>query len=138
MQVRGVSMAAVDIARPKTTPPQALQALATEVQSFDFGIQRLMMFISPVIGRSMPSQFSPLVLQLLAHGREGMVGARTQGEIGMHALRGGDVVGDHTVHFAAIDALIDEVLAQKPALASHAAISTWPETRVMLEKRAAP
>ncbi len=35
------------------------------------------------------------------HGREGLVGARPRAEIGMHALRGGDVVGDHTVHFAA-------------------------------------
>jgi 4-hydroxy-tetrahydrodipicolinate reductase len=29
-----------------------------------------------------------------------MVGARKPNEIGMHALRGGDVVGDHTVIFA--------------------------------------
>lgn len=36
------------------------------------------------------------------HGRFGDVGARTQGEIGMHAVRGGDVVGDHTVIFAAL------------------------------------
>ncbi len=34
------------------------------------------------------------------HGRVGMVGARPRREIGMHALRGGDVVGDHTVVFA--------------------------------------
>jgi len=34
------------------------------------------------------------------HGREGLVGERTRTEIGMHALRGGDVVGDHTVVFA--------------------------------------
>lgn len=34
------------------------------------------------------------------HGRVGDVGARTAGEIGLHALRGGDVVGDHTVVFA--------------------------------------
>jgi 4-hydroxy-tetrahydrodipicolinate reductase len=34
------------------------------------------------------------------HGREGMVGKRPRGEIGMHAVRGGDVVGDHTVIFA--------------------------------------
>jgi 4-hydroxy-tetrahydrodipicolinate reductase len=34
------------------------------------------------------------------HGRVGQVGARTKQEIGMHALRGGDVVGDHTVIFA--------------------------------------
>ncbi|MFV0417025.1 MAG: 4-hydroxy-tetrahydrodipicolinate reductase [Chthoniobacterales bacterium] len=34
------------------------------------------------------------------HGREGMVGERTSSEIGMHAVRGGDVVGDHTVIYA--------------------------------------
>lgn len=34
------------------------------------------------------------------HGREGIVGERTGSEIGMHAVRGGDVVGDHTVIFA--------------------------------------
>jgi 4-hydroxy-tetrahydrodipicolinate reductase len=35
------------------------------------------------------------------HGRVGDVGKRTQQEIGLHAIRGGDVVGDHTVIFAA-------------------------------------
>lgn len=34
------------------------------------------------------------------HGRHGLIGARPQDEVGMHALRGGDVVGDHTVLFA--------------------------------------
>lgn len=34
------------------------------------------------------------------HGRTGMVGERTGKEIGMHALRGGDVVGEHTVVYA--------------------------------------
>jgi 4-hydroxy-tetrahydrodipicolinate reductase len=33
----------------------------------------------------------------LIHGREGRPGARPRAEIGVHALRGGDVVGDHTV-----------------------------------------
>ena len=33
------------------------------------------------------------------YGREGEVGARRRGEIGVLALRGGDVVGDHTVFF---------------------------------------
>ena len=37
----------------------------------------------------------------VTHGREGNVGPRPKGEIGMHTLRGGDVVGDHTVMFAA-------------------------------------
>jgi len=35
------------------------------------------------------------------HGRFGIVGERTSTEIGMHAIRGGDVVGDHTVIYAA-------------------------------------
>jgi 4-hydroxy-tetrahydrodipicolinate reductase len=33
----------------------------------------------------------------IVHGRHGNVGARGAGEIGMHAVRGGDVPGDHTV-----------------------------------------
>jgi 4-hydroxy-tetrahydrodipicolinate reductase len=33
----------------------------------------------------------------LVHGRSGIVGERTQKEIGMHAVRAGDIVGDHTV-----------------------------------------
>lgn len=34
------------------------------------------------------------------HGRSGITGMRPDEEIGVHALRGGDVVGDHTVMFA--------------------------------------
>jgi 4-hydroxy-tetrahydrodipicolinate reductase len=37
----------------------------------------------------------------IAHGRFGNIGPRKPREIGMHTLRGGDVVGDHTVIFAA-------------------------------------
>ena len=39
--------------------------------------------------------------KVIRHGRQGIVGERTAAEIGMHSLRGGDVVGDHTVIFAA-------------------------------------
>lgn len=39
--------------------------------------------------------------KVLRHGRQGITGERTDTEIGMHSLRGGDVVGDHTVIFAA-------------------------------------
>jgi len=39
--------------------------------------------------------------EALRHGRQGITGERTASEIGIHALRGGDVVGDHTVIFAA-------------------------------------
>jgi len=34
------------------------------------------------------------------HGREGLVGERKRSEIGVHAIRGGDIVGEHTVYFA--------------------------------------
>lgn len=37
----------------------------------------------------------------VVYGREGNVGPRPAKQIGVHALRGGDVVGDHTVVFAA-------------------------------------
>src|SRR5436853_4027670 len=36
----------------------------------------------------------------LRHGREGIIGERERSEIGIHSVRGGDVVGDHTVIFA--------------------------------------
>jgi len=43
----------------------------------------------------------------MREGRAGETGARTPEEIGMHALRGGDVVGDHTVYFAGIGERIE-------------------------------
>lgn len=36
----------------------------------------------------------------VAHGRAGLMGERPAKEIGMHAIRAGDVVGEHTVIFA--------------------------------------
>ncbi|MFH0964090.1 MAG: 4-hydroxy-tetrahydrodipicolinate reductase [Planctomycetota bacterium] len=41
-----------------------------------------------------------LTEKALRHGREGITGERPREEIGMHAVRGGDIVGDHTVIFA--------------------------------------
>lgn len=35
------------------------------------------------------------------HGREGLIGERPADQIAVHSIRGGDVVGDHTVVFAA-------------------------------------
>jgi 4-hydroxy-tetrahydrodipicolinate reductase len=40
--------------------------------------------------------------KVVRHGRSGIVGERTAAEIGMHSIRGGDVVGDHTVIFAGV------------------------------------
>jgi 4-hydroxy-tetrahydrodipicolinate reductase len=36
--------------------------------------------------------------QVVSHGRSGQVGARPQQEVGVMALRGGDVVGEHTLY----------------------------------------
>lgn len=41
------------------------------------------------------------------YGRQGMVGERTKEEVGVHAVRGGDVVGDHTVLYAGIGERIE-------------------------------
>src|SRR6202158_372195 len=41
------------------------------------------------------------------YGREGVVGARQANEIGVMALRGGDIVGDHTVIFAGMGERIE-------------------------------
>lgn len=38
--------------------------------------------------------------EALKHGRVGLTGERSTKEVGVHALRGGDVVGEHTVLFA--------------------------------------
>lgn len=45
--------------------------------------------------------------EALRHGRQGLTGERTPSEVGIHALRGGDVVGDHTVMFAALGERIE-------------------------------
>lgn len=37
--------------------------------------------------------------QAAIYGRKGMVGPRTRDEIGVSVIRGGDIVGDHTVYF---------------------------------------
>ena len=40
------------------------------------------------------------------YGREGMVGARKSAEIGIHAVRGGTIVGEHEVMFAGEDEIV--------------------------------
>jgi 4-hydroxy-tetrahydrodipicolinate reductase len=41
------------------------------------------------------------------YGRKGITGERTRNEIGIHALRAGDVVGEHTVTFGTIGERIE-------------------------------
>jgi len=43
-----------------------------------------------------------LAASTIRHGREGITGERRSTEVGVHSLRGGDVVGDHTVLFATL------------------------------------
>jgi 4-hydroxy-tetrahydrodipicolinate reductase len=45
----------------------------------------------------------------LVHGREGMVGERPATEIGVHAIRAGDNVGEHTVIFSALGETLELV-----------------------------
>jgi len=45
----------------------------------------------------------------VVHGRDGLVGERPAGEIGMHAVRGGDSVGEHTVVFSALGETLELV-----------------------------
>ena len=45
--------------------------------------------------------------EALRNGREGIPGERTDSEIGIHSIRGGDVIGDHTVMFAALGERIE-------------------------------
>jgi 4-hydroxy-tetrahydrodipicolinate reductase len=52
------------------------------------------------LGEILAEARSSSLEDVVQHGREGIVGERTETEIGMHSLRGGDVVGDHTVMFA--------------------------------------
>jgi 4-hydroxy-tetrahydrodipicolinate reductase len=58
------------------------------------------------------------------NGRAGMVGARTNREIGMHAVRGGDIVGDHTVLFAGLGERLElRHVAQSRSPLAHGAVA---------------
>ncbi len=54
-----------------------------------------------------------------AHGRKGEPGARPAKEIGFHAIRGGDIVGEHTVMFAGVGERV-EVTVRSQSRASYA------------------
>jgi 4-hydroxy-tetrahydrodipicolinate reductase len=84
---------------------------AAEILGSDFDIEVVEMHHR--MKKDAPSGTATTLLEILAearkvhleealrHGRKGITGERTASEIGVHALRGGDVVGDHTVIFAA-------------------------------------
>ena len=84
---------------------------ATEILGPDFDLEVVEMHHR--LKKDAPSGTAKRLVEILAevraleynkdarHGRHGIVGERTLAEIGVHAIRGGDVVGDHTVIYAA-------------------------------------
>ena len=68
------------------------------------------------------------------HGRQGIVGERPQREIGVHAVRGGDIVGEHTVYFCGQGERIElthratdrRIFAQGAVRAAHWAVGQAP------------
>jgi 4-hydroxy-tetrahydrodipicolinate reductase len=68
------------------------------------------------------------------HGREGLVGERTGKEIGLHSIRGGDVVGDHTVTFAGAGERLE--LTHKAASRETFALGALRAARWVIGKRA--
>lgn len=52
------------------------------------------------LGEAAANGFQQDLNRVARHGRVGITGERTPDEIGFHAIRGGDIVGDHTVLFA--------------------------------------
>lgn len=67
------------------------------------------------------------------HGREGLIGERPRDEIGMHALRGGDVIGDHTVFFLGQGERIE--LSHKSATRDHYANGALTAARFALNAK---
>jgi 4-hydroxy-tetrahydrodipicolinate reductase len=70
----------------------------------------------------------------VVHGREGLVGARPRKEIGVHAIRGGDIVGEHTVYFCGEGERVElthratdrKIFAQGSVRAAHWAVGKAP------------
>lgn len=70
----------------------------------------------------------------VTHGREGLTGARPEKEIGVHAIRGGDIVGEHTVYFIGDGERIElthkandrKIFAQGAVRAAHWAVGKEP------------
>lgn len=85
---------------------------AAEILGSDFDLEIVEMHHR--LKRDAPSGTAKTLAEILAevrkqqlekvarYGRCGIVGERTASEIGLHSLRGGDVVGDHTVVFASL------------------------------------
>lgn len=67
------------------------------------------------------------------YGREGQTGAREAGTIGIHAVRGGEIIGDHTVMFIA-DGEVVEITHRARARMTFAAGAVRAATWVIEQK----
>ena len=68
---------------------------------------------------------TPEVQREIIHGRQGHTGERPTGQIGIHAIRGGGIFGDHSVLFAG-DAQRIEIshMAESRTLFAKGAVAT--------------
>ena len=53
-----------------------------------------------MLGEAIAEATNRTLRQCAAYGRRGNIGPRPKEEIGIHAIRGGDIAGDHTILFA--------------------------------------
>ena len=54
------------------------------------------------LGEAVAGAWKVNLKDIAVHGRLGQVGERKKGTIGFHAIRGGDIVGDHTVLYSGL------------------------------------
>ena len=71
--------------------------------------------------------------EVAVYGREGQTGARKPGTIGIHAIRGGEIIGDHTVMFIA-DGEVVEITHRARARMTFAAGAVRATTWIVQQK----
>lgn len=71
--------------------------------------------------------------EVAVYGREGQTGARKPGTIGIHAIRGGEIIGDHTVMFIA-DGEVVEITHRAQARMTFAAGAVRATTWIVQQK----
>ena len=71
------------------------------------------------LGEVISSSLKRNLKEVAKHGREGDTGARPAKQIGFHAIRGGDIVGEHTVVFAGTGERV-EVTVRSQSRATYA------------------
>lgn len=72
------------------------------------------------LGEVVANALNRKLSEVAAHGRHGQTGERDPGTIGFHAIRGGDIVGEHTVIFAGLGERV-EVTVRSQSRMTYAA-----------------